>query len=362
MTFQTSPPGANLVNEYLASSIPFLTSSSFLSASSAIEISFPYVASFVNVYNSSPTGSLAVAFAAPGINTSAHFDVAPGTSESFPVRCTSVFLGASAGAAQSYSLAAGLTGIQVRDNNFYAYSPADEGGLVGEWDARKLIYSDITCTSIASAAQPVASWTNLVSNNHAIQSTVSSRPIYDPDGLSAGKPAIVFDGVDDDMSSTSQVVLPGGTIFILSKRTSAPLYSGFIKHASSNIATTGNGVIFYTGASYNNALIGTPWTTWYNTLTNTGTLGDIELFVYQWGTPNSYSALVRKNGVNLSLTGPTGTYSTNTTPMNLYFANGYGSSRSGIKMSHVLVYNTVLSLSAIKRIEAYLSDQWGLGI
>ena len=65
MPFQYPNPGANLVNEYLASSIPFLTSSSFLSASSAIEISFPYVASFVNVYNSSPTGSLAVAFTAP---------------------------------------------------------------------------------------------------------------------------------------------------------------------------------------------------------------------------------------------------------------------------------------------------------
>lgn len=361
MPFQYPNPGANLVNEYLASSIPFLTSSSFLSASSAIEISFPYVASFVNVYNSSPTGSLAVAFAAPGINTSAHFDVAPGTSESFPVRCTSVFLGASAGAAQSYSLAAGLTGIQVRDNNFYQYDPGDEGGLVGEWDARYATFSDIAATLPTSTmGSQIAVWGNLRGSNNLVQSTAVQQPIYNPNGLGTGKPALTFDGVNDGFGTASALGITVGTIFIIGKLETFANSKGFFKLDSVAGGTNTTGIIQYFISPTDIYLTDASSGGWSTRRQRSLAAGQVDLMTFYWGSVIN-SPDFRFNGVAPTFVSRTGaTYNLNLASNKLFIGNTYAATFINASYSHILVYNQVLSLPAIQRVEAYLKSIWGI--
>ena len=367
MPFQYPNPGANLVNEYLASSIPFLTSSSFLSASSAIEISFPYVASFVNVYNSSPTGSLAVAFAAPGINTSAHFDVAPGTSESFPVRCTSVFLGASAGAAQSYSLAAGLTGIQVRDNNFYVYSPADEGNLIGEWDARDKLYSDVNAINlIKTSGDRVAYWRDKAGGHPAIQASTSAQPIWNENGFKTGYPAVIFDGVDDLLGALlPPLYTSSGTYFIVTCETQITQYpTPLLINENIGQPMTNKGITLYHQNSTTAIIIGdsSRWR-WYSSGTTSATsVNSRNLYTVSWGN-SSTKTIVRKNKINSTLTTGIGPASTNFS-VSLYLVMGGDILGTAAKMSiaHIILYPTQLTIDAIQRVESYLSDQWGLGL
>lgn len=57
---------------------------------------------------------------------------------------------------------------------------------------------------------PVASWTDLSGNgNHATQGTTAAKPLYKT-GIVNGRPAVLFDGVDDFLS------LPSGAYSVLS--------------------------------------------------------------------------------------------------------------------------------------------------
>lgn len=365
MTFQTPPPGANSANEYLASSIPFLTSSAYLSASSVVEISFPYVASFVNVYNSSPTGSLAVAFSAPGIGTSAHFDVTAGSTELFNVRCTSVFLGASTGAPQSYSLNAGLTGIRVRDNNFYQYDPGDEGGLILNLDASVAtsLFTNSTMTSnVVASGDPVGGWQDQSGQgNHLIQASTTLRGSYSSAGL-LERPAVIFDGVDDYMSCVNQLNMASGTVFVVFKNITSVQYDGLLKITGSFTGTV-NGRVFYTAGGTGVVYLANPSTsqfyTQFGTASTWSIANDSMNIMYSWGSTIA-SNIVRKNGSYLTNNGSfIGTGYTQPTTNNAYFPVGYLSNTANIAASQILAFNSQLSLGAIQRVEAYLKAKWG---
>jgi hypothetical protein len=112
MPFQ--PPGGSQNNaaEYMASALPFVTSST-ISAAQTYMIGFPNDTKFISVKNNS-TGSeqLRVGFTANGVAGSNYLPLLAGESFSADYRLTAVFLYGGAGTV-SFTVAAGLTGIDA---------------------------------------------------------------------------------------------------------------------------------------------------------------------------------------------------------------------------------------------------------
>lgn len=105
-------PGVGFVPEYQVSSIPWVTASIALGTPQRYD--FPTVTRFVNVHNSAATGGAEVRFgwSYPGVTGSYYFGVSPQESLSVDVRCTSLFVIATAGT--PFQLLVGLTGIEAR--------------------------------------------------------------------------------------------------------------------------------------------------------------------------------------------------------------------------------------------------------
>jgi hypothetical protein len=111
MTFNNQRSGPNNTAEYMASGLPWVTSSVLSTAVARID--FPYVTNniYLHVSGGSPGSSARLAFTSNGFNVGNYVEV--GTNEGwteFNVRCKTIFLRATAGTVP-YSLFAGLTTI-----------------------------------------------------------------------------------------------------------------------------------------------------------------------------------------------------------------------------------------------------------
>ena len=77
-----------------------------------------------------------------------------------------------------------------------------EGDVYAWWDASQT-------SSIEMSAGLVSGWTDRIAGVTVGQSTTGYKPTYDPAGID-GRPAILFDGIDDYLSAAS-APFPGGT-------------------------------------------------------------------------------------------------------------------------------------------------------
>ena len=81
--FQQPGSGLNNVSEYIASGMPFVTSSVY--STTVVRIDFPFVTS--ELYFRSGGGSLRFGFTQNGVNGSNYWIVGSGEHESFRIRC-----------------------------------------------------------------------------------------------------------------------------------------------------------------------------------------------------------------------------------------------------------------------------------
>ena len=102
--------GPNLVAEYQVSALPFVTSST--ATTTASQISFPFVTSFLTVRNTGAT-NLKVGFTANGLGAANYFTLVPSASYDGRLRMKDLFLKASSGST-TYEVVAGLTMVERR--------------------------------------------------------------------------------------------------------------------------------------------------------------------------------------------------------------------------------------------------------
>ena len=110
-------------------------------------------------------------------------------------------------------LGLGLNLVKTRPPLVAGFSPPDIAGLQLWLDA-----SQITGLNDGDA---VSTWNDVSGNaNNATQGTVSARPLYKTN-IKNGKPALLFDGVDDGFTLTTGLNLSAYTVFVVWAQTDA---------------------------------------------------------------------------------------------------------------------------------------------
>ena len=109
-------PGPNFVPAFQISGVPYVTSS-FGVGAAPTNVKFPYATRFFQLTNLGDT-HLRIGFTANGVNanpaSNAHYLIVSGgvTTERLELRCKELFVRTDAGTGGSFSLIAGLTGIE----------------------------------------------------------------------------------------------------------------------------------------------------------------------------------------------------------------------------------------------------------
>jgi len=121
MSYNQLKPGPNFVPAYQLSGVPYVTSSVGVTTT-PVEIEFPQATRFFQVINTGDTSAhLRVGFTANGVNanptTNGHYFILSGTksTERLELRCKSVFIRADGSQVGSFSLIAGLSGVDAGD-------------------------------------------------------------------------------------------------------------------------------------------------------------------------------------------------------------------------------------------------------
>lgn len=112
-----------------------------------------------------------------------------------------------------------------------AFSPLSIPGLAF-WGAPEFAFQEVARTTPASLNNdPVGSWTDLSGTNHATQSTLGKRPLIKTNIINS-RPALRFDGVDDDLALSGLTLGTQATIFVVTQKSSTA--SAFILGGSSS--------------------------------------------------------------------------------------------------------------------------------
>lgn len=121
-SFQYTNSGLNNAAEYVASGMPWVSTSIGISTASNV-ITFPYVTS--EIYLHASGGNARFGFTDNGVNGTNYFIVNPtdGTT-TFKIRCTKLYVRADTGAV-TLSIGASLTGIQGKSMPLLSQSYAD---------------------------------------------------------------------------------------------------------------------------------------------------------------------------------------------------------------------------------------------
>lgn len=127
--YQQPSSGPNNTAEYMASGLPFVSST--ISSVTPLKIDFPYVTSELYLKVSGSTGeSIRVGFTQAGIQGNNYFVVDSGASFPFRIRCKTLFIRSNNGT-PSYSLMAAMTMVPNRSFPTLTGSAADpDTGLV----------------------------------------------------------------------------------------------------------------------------------------------------------------------------------------------------------------------------------------
>lgn len=94
----------------------------------------------------------------------------------------------------------GLMGARVRRRSLFSLEPPEIASTVAVWWATDLNLAD---------TDPVGSWVDRV-NGVTITSSSTARPLFDIDGIN-GRPSVLFDGVNDNLSLTASDALTNST-------------------------------------------------------------------------------------------------------------------------------------------------------
>lgn len=219
-----------------------------------------------------------------------------------------------------------------------AWTPASIAGLQLWLDANQ-----ITGLNDGDA---VATWSDASGNaNNATQGTASARPLYKT-GIKNGKPALLFDGVDDGFVLTTGLDLSAYTIFVVWAQTDA--VNGSI---SFNKAGDGYNYHALQPAQVSNQAGGPTVLTTYATVTAAGDWALTE--AYRLGT----TLYIGKNGTFDG--GQASSINWQTDAIGAPYAGGAQFNMVGY-IAEMLIYNLGISTANRQLVEEYLTDKYGL--
>jgi len=374
MTYNQPIQGVNSVSEYLASSLPWVTSSIAVTGS-VTRHDFPSVTSWINIKNTSPSGVLEIGVTQYGtLFESNVFQIPASGSFSAPYRLVSLYTMATSGSVnQTYQLAAGLTGISRRN---YPNIESVVGSGVGSdtfstallskcvlWiDSSNIsnLFSDVSrITNIVNVGDPIASISDLsLLRNAPVQDTASRRATYTSSTVGT-LPAITFDGVDD-FYATPSISTPNGTIYVVWKPISVPAtFASPLSIKTSSVSTAVGGIIctynFVSGKYTISSSDSITWTVTFNASAISN--GTPALWSWSWGSSLS-SITFRNNRVAGILSSSTGTYAQPTINP-VFLGCGYSATKGGLAIGEALVFSEQHDIIKRTEIENYLKNKWG---
>lgn len=210
---------------------------------------------------------------------------------------------------------------------------------------------------------PVSTWSDLSGQgNHATQSTTAAKPLYKT-GIVAGRPAVLFDGVDDWLALTAAV----GTILTSDAKTVFAVVKMVATTNNSRIVNVPNAAVSSTRFALN--INATPqWQTFYTTgaaaanftwtsgAAPTTSVAQI-LEVVQNGT----SVIGRLNGTQGNSVNDGGSEAAGAGAA-LGSSTGGSSGFANAYILEVVVYNRALSTTEASAVRRYLGARYGLTV
>jgi hypothetical protein len=230
-----------------------------------------------------------------------------------------------------------------------SFSPASLSPVL--WlDASRGTFTDAGKTTPATNGDPVYTWADRsTSANDAVQATFAKRPTLATAGT-GGKPALVFDGVDDLFNLTANLVVTGAfTLYVVGYRTSGTIYMPLGGPNGSSGFTC---VTIFTDDEVH----------WLDDAPNlpgvpfTGTPGDLAFEMIRSGSSDPFH--FTSNGM---ASAPLSGADTSDTTFNMVGSRGFGDVTVG-KISAVLGFARQLSSGERASMAAYILANWGLSL
>jgi hypothetical protein len=232
-----------------------------------------------------------------------------------------------------------------------AFSPTDITGL-------KVWYRADAITGVADGGA-VATWIDSgpLANNAA---EATNRPVYRATGGPNSRPCVEFDGINDKLTSGSNLGLSGNvvtTVFVVFSVANTTTEYGVVSWGDSTQALRvfglylklrGAGVpsLEYAGS---NGGIFQSYTTGFQLMTLTKAAGAI----------NATSGL-RRNGAAQTIQGGSSANTPNVTNGGLILGQWGSATFGAVKIAEAIVYDSVLSAGNIASVEAYLNAKYVL--
>jgi len=250
------------------------------------------------------------------------------------------------------------------------FDPRRIAGLQGWWDASDLstmAQNSNGTTAVASASDPVGYWADKSGNGrHAKQTTNNNRPQVQLADLN-GRPGLNFDGSDDFMGCDPGAACVMRLVFAVMRRTGS-------------LGVQFNAVCGLVGPT---GSILVPNSAYVFNCRRVQTLD--ERFLFGKGTSDTFG---RRNGLAVSFvdSGAFGLFHAQFTPNTTdpqiialegvsaasatsglqYLCIGADASATGrmypMRLYEMLMYDTLLPLSEVQRVERYLSSKWGIAL
>jgi hypothetical protein len=231
-----------------------------------------------------------------------------------------------------------------------AFKPTDISGAV--------LWVDATQISGLSNNDPVVTWSDLTSSaNHLTQGTAAKRPTYKT-GLINGKPGVQFDGTDDWLGTSGNIVLGNFTLVIASNQVAAERYIAL----HGNWGTPANGCYFWSGINCS-ALVRRDFLDWGKTVGAAWATGLHTLVFWYHRDPGVGSTItLYKDNVSQTLAACSSTALADTTATQpFYVAGSPGTGVFGAQadVGEVILYNRQLTTPELTQLQNYLKPKWG---
>lgn len=224
----------------------------------------------------------------------------------------------------------------------------------------RTMFQDTGATSpVASNTDPCKLWVDLSGNaNSPTAASDSKRATYTTNIINS-RPALYWDGSDDNMSTPS-LTLTSGCVFVVGRRSSTGSFPGFCKLASTASDTGSNGILQCSQAAVGaNWLFANPSTGSFSKFTGQDIANNTNFIYYaQWGTTVS-DVLVRVNQSTLTADGGA-TYTQPSGSMPIWLASGYSTNLWNGYLGEILVYSQIPTSTQYTAIEKYLAAEWEL--
>jgi len=234
------------------------------------------------------------------------------------------------------------------------FNPKSIATLAGWWDASvssSLAQLSTGGTAVSADSDPVGYWADLSGNGRNLtQSTTNNRPLYKP-GVLNGRPVIDFDGTNDSMLASFTLAQP--ITYFLVYRYDATITGGNPRVMD---GATGNTMSFF--GSTSSSLMGL----------YAGSSADFLISMTQRTQfsiteieANGASTAIRLNGASVGFGSSNNIGSAAPNGIRLG-AFSVSSSFGDVSFAEVLIYSSVLAVSAARRIRSYLGTKYGIPV